>query len=179
MTVDFTSTCQQVCLPDSPVCCSAGCGTGGGTHQPTTPQHPIPHTSPPGSNPDIYAAHSHCHCHNLCLLGLPATHSTCPDNLSPACCPGSSHPVLLSALLSACSCQPPVCPSRGTIPTILAKFTTAAVAGEFVDFNELLHAIDVDSGEEPALCIQVAEGQYLTLPKKPKKSGPSLQSRVG
>ena len=60
-------------------------------------------------------------------------------------------------------------PVSGTIPTIPAKFTTAAATGEFIDFNELLHAIDADSGEEPALCIQVAEGQHLTLPKKPKK----------
>lgn len=29
--------------------------------------------------------------------------------------------------------------------------------------------IDVDSEEEPALCIQVAEGKHLTLPKKIKK----------
>ena len=60
-------------------------------------------------------------------------------------------------------------PLSGTIPTIPAKFITAAAAGEFVDFNELLHAIEVDSGEEPALCIQVGEGQQLALPRKPKK----------
>ncbi len=30
-----------------------------------------------------------------------------------------------------------------------------------MEFNEILHAIDVDSGEEPAVCIQVAEGQHL------------------
>jgi len=38
-----------------------------------------------------------------------------------------------------------------------------------VDFNELLHAIEVDSREEPALHTQVAEGQHLSLSRKPKK----------
>ena len=60
-------------------------------------------------------------------------------------------------------------PLSGTIPAIPTKFIRAAATGEFVDFNELLHAIEVDSGEEPALCIQVAEGQHLSLPRKPKK----------
>jgi len=65
--------------------------------------------------------------------------------------------------------SPLFAPLSGTIPTIPAKFTTAAASGEFVDFNELLHAIEVNSGEEPALCIQVAGGQQLSLPRKPKK----------
>ena len=60
-------------------------------------------------------------------------------------------------------------PLSGTMPAIPAKFVSAAAAGEFIDFNELLHAIEVDSGEEPALQIQVAEGQHLSLPRKPRK----------
>ena len=60
-------------------------------------------------------------------------------------------------------------PLSGTIPTIPAKFVTAAAGGEFIDFNELLHALKWIAGEEPALCIQVEEGQHLALPRKPKK----------
>ena len=37
-------------------------------------------------------------------------------------------------------------PLSGTIPSTPAKFITAAAAGEFVDFNELLHAIEVNRG---------------------------------
>ncbi len=60
-------------------------------------------------------------------------------------------------------------PLNSHLPPMPAKFMAAAAAGEFVDFNELLHAIEVDSGEEPPLCIQVGEGQQLTLPRKPKR----------
>ena len=38
-----------------------------------------------------------------------------------------------------------------------------------MDFNELLHAVEVDGGEEPALYIQVGQDQHLALPRKPKK----------
>ena len=38
-----------------------------------------------------------------------------------------------------------------------------------MDFNEFLHVIEADSGEKPALCIQVGEGLHLALPRKPKK----------
>ncbi len=60
-------------------------------------------------------------------------------------------------------------PQGSYLPTIPPKFVAAAAAGEFVDFSELLHALQVDSGEEPALFIQVGEGQQLSLPRKPKK----------
>ncbi len=68
--------------------------------------------------------------------------------------------------------QPPpiqLAPLGGTIPAIPAKFSSQAAAGEFVDFNELLHAIDSDSGDEPPVYIELGEGQQLTLPKRPRK----------
>jgi len=40
---------------------------------------------------------------------------------------------------------------------------------QLVSLWVLLHAIEVDNGEEPALCIQVAEGQHMSLPRKPKQ----------
>ena len=43
-------------------------------------------------------------------------------------------------------------------------------------FNELLHAIEVDSGEEPALCIQVGEGTWppSTMEKRRQKFASTL-----
>ena len=57
----------------------------------------------------------------------------------------------------------------GNIPSIPSKYMAAAAAGEFVDFNELLHAIDAEGGEEPPLLLQVVEGQHLSLPTRPKR----------
>ena len=62
--------------------------------------------------------------------------------------------------------SPQFAPLSGTIPSIPAKFTAAAAAGEFV---ELLHAIDAEGGEEPPLVVQVGEDQHLSLPRRHKR----------
>ena len=53
---------------------------------------------------------------------------------------------------------------------IPSKFFVAAATGEcvYVDFTELLYAIEVDSGEEP-VCVHMVEEEHLALTKQPKK----------
>ena len=60
-------------------------------------------------------------------------------------------------------------PYSGLIPTITARFATAATSGEFVDFNELLHALESEGTEETPVQIELGEDNRLTLPRKPKK----------
>ena len=48
---------------------------------------------------------------------------------------------------------PQLAPFSGAIPSIPNRFATAAAAGEFVDFNELLHVLEVDGGEEPPISL--------------------------
>ena len=81
--------------------------------------------------------------------------------LTPAALPGAA-PSLHSTI-------PHLAPLNGSIPAIPARFASAAADGEFVDLNELLHALESDSGEEPPIYVQVGEGQQLSLPRKPKK----------
>ena len=59
--------------------------------------------------------------------------------------------------------SPQFAPLRITIPSIPAKFTAAAAAGE------LLHAIDAEGGEEPPLVVSVGKGQHLSLPRCHKR----------
>ena len=84
--------------------------------------------------------------------------------------PAASQPPIMTAPPPPPSGYTPTfAPLSGTIPTIPSKFATAAAAGEFVDFSELLHAVEVEGGEEAPLFIQVGESHQLTLPRKPKK----------
>ena len=65
--------------------------------------------------------------------------------------------------------QPPLAPFGAAIPVIPKRFAAAAAAGEYVDFGELLHVVDVEGGEEVPLFVQVGEGHQLSLPRKPRK----------
>ena len=67
---------------------------------------------------------------------------------------------------------PQLAPFSGSIPSIHPRFAATAAAGEFVDFNELLHALEVDWGEEPPICLQIGEDQHLEVPRKPRKQRP-------
>ena len=69
-------------------------------------------------------------------------------------------------------------PYSGSIPTIPARFATAATSGAFVDFNELLHALESEGMEETPVQIELGEDNRLTLPRIPKKTG-LLLYRVG
>ena len=61
---------------------------------------------------------------------------------------------------------PTLPPYSGSIPTIPARFATAATSGELVDFNELLHALESEGTEETPVQIELGEEKRLTLPKK-------------
>ena len=69
-------------------------------------------------------------------------------------------------------------PYSGSIPTIPARFATAATSSAFVDFNELLHALESEGMEETPVQIELGEDNRLTLPRIPKKAG-LLLYRVG
>ena len=45
----------------------------------------------------------------------------------------------------------------------------AANSGEFMDFNELLHALDSEGTEETPVQIELGEDSSFTLSRKPKK----------
>ena len=64
---------------------------------------------------------------------------------------------------------PQLAPFSGSIPSIPPRFAATAAAGEFVDFNELLHALEVDGGEEQPICLQIGQDQHLEVPRKPRK----------
>ena len=73
---------------------------------------------------------------------------------------------------------PQLAPFSGAIPSIPNRFATAAATGEFVDFNELLHVLEVDGGEEPPISLQVGDGQHLEVPRKPRKRAITTFSTV-
>ena len=41
--------------------------------------------------------------------------------------------------------------------------------GEFVDFNELLYALEADGSEEAPICLQLEEDNRPSLPRRPKR----------
>ena len=81
-----------------------------------------------------------------------------PPTQTPATVPLPTYPTL-----------PQMAPYSGSIPTIPARFATAATSGEFVDFNELLHVLESEGTEETPVQIELGEDNRLTLPRKPKK----------
>ena len=143
--------------------------------QPLAPTQQPPPDGHPTLPPSLHSSHMS---NTLPQPTLPTTSTTVPtwlyqpptataqqvlnlQALTPAALPGAA-PSLHSTI-------PHLAPLNGSIPAIPARFASAAAAGEFVDFNELLHALESDSGEEPPIYVQVGEGQQLSLPRKPKK----------
>ena len=53
-----------------------------------------------------------------------------------------------------------------SIPPLPSKFVSAAAVGEFI---ELLHYIDLGSGEEPPLRVHLADDHQLSLSRRPRK----------
>ena len=102
---------------------------------------------------------------------FPASHTT----MAPL--PTVAPPLTTALPLGPAVTLPQFAPLSGTIPTIPSKFATAAAAGEFVDFCELLRAVEVEGGEETPLFVQAGESHQLTLPRKPKKKAISSFSQ--
>ena len=86
-----------------------------------------------------------------------------------AAAPAAPLPQVSAALPPAFPPLPQLAPFSGSIPSIPARFATAATAGEFIDFTELLHALDLEGTEETPLRIELGDDNRLTLPRKPKK----------
>ena len=106
-------------------------------------------------------------------MGLPTPLSVPHQVQGPAAVP----PPLMSAT------QPPtfpplsqLAPFSGAIPSIPPRFATAASAGEFVDFNELLHTLELEGTEETPKQIELGEDNRLSLPRKPWKKQVTLSS---
>ena len=120
-----------------------------------------------------------CHHCNLTVMGLPASISLPPADTwtgssSPVAPPTHTfvaHPIQTPAAvpLPTYPTLPQMAPYSRSIPTILARFATTATSGEFVDFNELLHALESEGTEATPVQIELGEGNRLTLPRKPKK----------
>ena len=93
--------------------------------------------------------------------------------LPPPCSLAQPHlpsPPLSSAPLALPHSSLPVAaPISGSIPAIPQRFASAAAAGEFVDFNELLYALEADGTDEPPVCLQLGDDHRLSLPRRPKK----------
>ena len=65
-----------------------------------------------------------------------------------------------SPLAAACSTA---------IPALPNKLTGKILSGEFVDYGEILHALEADTRHEQPTCIQVGEGQQLVLSRRPRR----------
>ena len=81
-----------------------------------------------------------------------------PPTHTPATVPLPTYPTL-----------PQMAPYSGSIPTIPARFATAATSGEFVDLNVLLHTLETEGTEETPVHIELGEDNRPTLSRKPKK----------
>ena len=103
-----------------------------------------------------------CHgCTNLPFLPQ-QTHGLVPaTKVAPPPQTATAHPTIFPTL-------PQLAPFSGSIPSILAKYATTATAGEFIDFNELLHTLELEDTEETPLQIELGDDSKLTLPRKPK-----------
>ena len=159
-----SSTSLTVCLP------------------PPAPPVTLPPAPPPSRYPPYVSGATPTWVYQLPTI-LPHQYATtspaAPQLLPP---PQPSQTVTATPSITALPPAPAVtlpqfAPLSGTIPTIPSKFATAAAAGEFVDFCELLHAVEVEGGEEAPLYIPVGESHQLTLPRKPKKR--VITSRLG
>lgn len=58
--------------------------------------------------------------------------------------------------------------SMGILP-LPPRLHARVLAGEFIDFSDILHAIAIDSKEEEPVSVEVGEGQHLTLSRKRKR----------
>ena len=70
-------------------------------------------------------------------------------------------------------------PYSGSVPTIPARFATAATSAEFVDFNELLHALESEGTEETPVQIELGEDNKAYPPQENKEKTGLLLYRVG
>ena len=79
----------------------------------------------------------------------------------------------LQASLGALQPGPPhhlqLAPASHTLPTLPSKLITKVHNGEFIDFAEILHALECEEGDEPPVQLEVGDGQQLTLSRKPKR----------
>ncbi len=55
------------------------------------------------------------------------------------------------------------------IPPLPARLQARLIAGEFIDFADILHATEVNSQEEQPVSLEVGEGHHLTLSRKRKR----------
>ena len=90
-----------------------------------------------------------------------------PTTLAPYQPPAASHTELQAWQAQLAAAAPP--PSSMGIPPLPARLQARLTAGEFIDFSDILHAIEVDSGEEQPVSLEVGEGHQLTLSRKRKR----------
>ena len=81
-----------------------------------------------------------------------------PPYLPPAASPADIH--ALQMQLAATTPAPPL--HRMGIPPLPARLQARVLAGEFIDMPDILHALELDAGEELPINLEVGEGHQLT-----------------
>ena len=116
-------------------------------------------TASPQSAPTAYPAYTPAAAPTV----RPVTAS--PPYLPPAASPADIH--ALQTQLAAATPAPSV--HRMGIPPLPARLQARVLAGEFVDMPDILHALELDAGEELPINLEVGEGHQLTLSRKRKR----------
>ncbi len=109
------------------------------------------------------------------LPGSGTVHSATAALIFPTAAPGTAayqpptaSPAELQAWQSQLATAAPAPFSTG-IPPLPARLQARLLAGEFIDFSDILHAIEVDNKEEQPVSLEVGEGHQLTLSRKRKR----------